>query len=499
MRTLVALIVLSVSALLAAAQGAYTDLREIPDAPGASGIMPVIEAFNSGETERIEAVIREHFEGGFIDIPAEQHARVWGGTLAEWGPVEFEAVRRYDPPRDNLVVIVRAPEIEAWRAFVLFPGEGGRFSGMTTAPARAPSYLAPSEPLSPEDAAAELDTLIDRFAEHDRFSGTVRIERNGEVLLERAVGLASRRFDVPNRLDTKFNLGSMNKMFTAVAVARLVESGKLSFDDTVGTHLPEYPNADVRDKVQVKHLLSHTSGMGSHFTQEFIEGSKLTYRETADYLPLFQDEPLAFEPGTDWQYSNAGFYLLGLIIEAASGESYFDNIRHAVYGPASMTDTDSFDMDVPIKNLAIGYTRQTFGDVSSDDANRWNDETGGLRNNLFMHSIKGGPAGGGFSTAPDLARFAHALTEGRLVSADMVRTLTTPKPDLSSPDYGFGFGIEDHGPLGTVFGHSGGFPGINAMLDIYADQGLVVAVMSNTDNGAQLVGGRFMELLTVGK
>lgn len=298
-------------------------------------------------------------------------------------------------------------------------------------------------------------------------------------------------------MDTKFNLGSMNKMFTAVAIAQLEERGLLSYDDVVGTHLPEYGNVAVRDTVRIRHLLTHTSGMGNHFTREFIEASKLMYRETEDYVDLFEEDELRFEPGSDWSYSNAGFYVLGLIVEAASGQSYYDYVREHIYAPAGMANSDSYDMDIPIKNLAIGYTRETFGDTSGDDGARWMAETNGLRNNLFMHSIKGGPAGGGFSTTPDLIRFATALTGGRLVSPATLEVLTTPKP--ASPNYGYGFSVEDHGHLGRVYGHSGGFPGINGMLDIYADKGLVLAVLANVDGGAGLIGGRFMEMIESGR
>jgi len=498
MRTALASIAVPALASVCTAQGAYTDHRTPPDRPGVDRIGAVIEAFNAGGAGAIEACVREHFAGGFAEMPVSQHVRVWSGTKAQWGPVEFEAVRTYEPARDDLVVILSAPVIDAWRAMVLEVNEEGRFTGMQFSPARPPSYLEASEPMDPREAAARLGEVIDRLAERDMFSGTVMIVHEGETVLSRSAGLASRRFDVPNRIDTKFNLGSMNKMMTAVAIAQLVERGEVAFDDTVGEHLPDYPNEDVRERVQIRHLLSHTSGMGSHFTDEFLQGSKLTYREFEDYLPLFQDDALQFEPGTSWAYSNAGFFVLGLIVEAASGQSYYDYVREHIYAPAGMTGTDAYDMDVPIKNLAIGYTRRTFGDTTGDDAERWLEAAGGLRNNIFMHSIKGGPGGGGFSTCPDLVRFAQALADGTLVSIETLEILTTPKPELSSPEYAYGFGVERHEHVGVVYGHGGGFPGINAKLDVYADRGVIVAVLSNIDGGASLISDRFMQMIEMG-
>ncbi len=468
------------------AQGAYTDEPGVPaDIGGAWRVPALVEAFNAGDAGSIGAAIREHFTGGFAEIPIEEHARVWGQSRGAWGPIELVAFRTYDPPRASVVPILRSSVTGAYYAFVLETegDEPHRFTGMRMAPARTPSFVEPAEPMEGAELAAAIGGLVDRMAAHDMFSGSVIVQKDGERVFERAAGLASRRFDVPNTMDTKFNLGSMNKMFTAVTVASLVEEGKLAYTDTVGAHLPDYPNADVREKVQVRHLLSHTSGMGSHFTDAFMNASRANYRGIDDYLELFAEDELAFEPGTDWQYSNAGFYVLGKIIEAAGGESYYDAVRARVYEPAGMADSDSYDMDVPVKNLAIGYTAGGATLDAGDDGRRWLGGRGWV-NNYFLHSIKGGPAGGGFSTAPDLIRFAEALTGGALVSESSLSELTSGKPGLGSPDYGYGFADERHPVMGRLFGHSGGFPGINAVLRVYPETGYTIAVMANMDGAA---------------
>lgn len=495
----VALALTSSAALAQRTGGGYTDHKDPPAGlTGIEHIAPALEAYNSNDPDTIIAFLRSAFSEEFFEgHSAEEHASIWRSAFASNGPLEYEAVRTHETPRDDLVVILWSPVLESWRAMVLIPSEDGAFGGMYFSRARPPSYIEPREPMDPRAAAAKLNDLIDRLAERDMFSGTVKITLGAEVLLEKAVGLASRRFDVPNAQDTKFNLGSMNKMFTAVSIAQLAEAGKLTLDDVVGDHLPDYPNQEVRERVQIKHLLSHTGGTGNHFTEDFVSGSKASYRETADYVELFEDQELRFSPGTSWAYSNAGFYILGLIVEAASGQSYYDYVREHIYARCSMTNSDSFDMDIPIKNLAIGYTRSPMGG-RPDDGERWLEEASGLRNNYFMHSIKGGPAGGGFSTTPDLIRFAHALTGGQLVSHEMFETLTTPKPELASPGYGYGFSAEDLGALGRKTGHGGGFPGINGMLDLYVDQGLSVAVLANLDGGAGLVASRYQEMLTRG-
>jgi CubicO group peptidase (beta-lactamase class C family) len=237
-----------------------------------------------------------------------------------------------------------------------------------------------------------------------------------------------------------------------------------------------------KTKIQLKHLLTHTSGLGSYFNDEYVRSSRELFREVDDYKPLVAEETLAFEPGTDWRYSNTGMLIVGVVIEGASGRNYFDFVREEIYAPAGMVNTDCYDMDRPVPNLAIGYTKER-----GPNGVRWT-------NNLYKHVIRGGPAGGGFSTVEDLYRFARALTGGKLVSAEMVQTLTTPKPESGSPDYGFGFGIGGE-PGNRIVGHGGGFSGISSNLDIYLDSGFVAIVMSNYSQGSRPVEQKMGELI----
>jgi CubicO group peptidase (beta-lactamase class C family) len=138
-------------------------------------------------------------------------------------------------------------------------------------------------------------------------------------------------------------------------------------------------------------------------------------------------------------------------------------VRQRIYQPADMLDTDAYEMDEPVPNLAIGYVRDR------DQPSRW-------RNNLFMHVIKGGPAGGGFSTVGDLVRFAEALRHGKLVRENTWKLIASAKPELNSPDYGYGFGVSGDGDM---VGHTGGFPGISAQLAVYPKSGYAIAALSN--------------------
>jgi CubicO group peptidase (beta-lactamase class C family) len=271
-------------------------------------------------------------------------------------------------------------------------------------------------------------------------------------------------------------------MFTAVVIGQLVDEGKLSFQDPVSKFLGGmgWTKADL-GKVRVEHLLSHTSGLGSYFGDVYQRTARQRLRRVDDYKPLVAEETLAFEPGSKWQYSNTGMLLAGAVIEAVTGRDFFDVVRERVYAKAGMPNSDCYDIDLVVPNLATGYSRER-----TPSGTRW-------RANTFEHVIRGGPAGGGYSTARDLLAFAEAMREGRLVSPATAERLWTAKPALQSPEYGFGFGVGQDA-LGRSAGHSGGFPGISSVLDIYLDTGWTVVVLSNVDGGMPSVAQKLREV-----
>ena len=383
------------------------------------------------------------------------------------------------------MVIVQNKLTQDWQAFIMRiePEALHRIASLQFAPARPPSDLAPAKKLTDAEMVKELQAFVQRLADADAFSGTVLLAKDGKVLFKGAYGLASKRFNVPNRVDTKFNLGSMNKMFTGVAIAQLVQSRKLSLDDPLSKFVSsDWLAPDITDKIRIKHLLTHTSGLGSYFNEKYQESSKALFRELDDYKPLIVDSTLAFEPGTDWAYSNTGMFMLGVVIEKVTGQSYYDYIRDNITGPAGMANTDCYEMDKPVPNLAIGYSRER-----GPSGSQWT-------NNLYKHVLRGGPAGGGFSNVEDLLRFDIALRGHKLLSPASTDLLWSGKPKLNSPDYSFGFGIGGT-PDDRIVGHGGGFAGINSNLDMFLDSGYTAVVLSNYDGGAQSVSGKIQELL----
>ena len=319
---------------------------------------------------------------------------------------------------------------------------------------------------------SQLRQYVNNLARADVFSGSVLLAKDGKVLYSAAFGQANKDFGAPNKLDTKFNLGSMNKMFTAVTIAQLAEQGKLSYDDPLSKFIPDFPSAAAAQKIRIKHLLTHTAGLGSYFNDEFQKSSRERFRTVDDMMQLAKGDSLAFEPGTKWSYSNTGMLVLGKVIEVVIKQDYFDYVREHLYKPAGMVNTDAYELDRVNPNLAVGYEKEF-------DRNG----TKHFRNNIFMHVMRGGPAGGGYSTAEDLLRFAEGLKSGKLVSTKTFELMTTAKPEVNSPQYGYGFGVGADG----IVGHSGGFPGISSNLDIFKGTGYVAVVLSNYGRGSEPV------------
>jgi D-alanyl-D-alanine carboxypeptidase len=336
---------------------------------------------------------------------------------------------------------------------------------VTREPARALNLVL--HRMTEADALSALAARADRLAGEDEFSGAVLIAKDGRVLFSRAYGLADRNRRIPNTIRTRFHIGSMNKMLTAVAILQLVEAGKVKLTAPLATYLPGYPNRDVATKVTIRHLLTHTGGTGDIFGPDF-DAHRKELRALADYVKLYGKRGPEFEPGSRWAYSNYGFILLGVVIEKVTGQSYYDYVQAHVYAPAGMTRSGSLPENQPVPGRSIGYTKPP-------GTTAWVPNTDTL-------PYRGTSAGGGYSTGEDLARFAHALLSHKLLSPDSTKLLITGKVK-TGPGARYAYGFEDARDAdgnGWV-GHGGGAPGMNGDLKIYPKSGYVVTVLANID------------------
>lgn len=328
---------------------------------------------------------------------------------------------------------------------------------------RPPDFALPH--LNETELISKLQQRLQEAVSADMFSGALLVAKNGRTVFAEAYGLADREHRIPNSLNTRFRMGSMNKMFTAVSVLQLVSAGKIKLDDPLVRYLPDYPNAELASKVTIGHLLTHMGGTGDFFGPQF-EANRPKLRRHEDYIRLFGPRPVRFEPGTRFEYSNYGFVILGSVIERITGQSYFDYVRDHVYKPANMTATGSEPEDRSVPDLSVGYTKQ--------EGDTWQ------RNTLLL-PYRGTSAGGGYSTVGDLLRFANALTANKLLNESYTRLLMAGRVDM--PFGGrYAYGFKEQIMNGShCSGHNGGSPGMNGELEICQDSTYTIAVLANMD------------------
>jgi CubicO group peptidase (beta-lactamase class C family) len=430
-----------------------------------------LEAFNTGDRSRIGEFLGNNWPSR--NLGEEMAMRELSGGFELRGLQEANAT--------SLSGFIEARDSDdfAWFNVVVEPDGAHRITTLNRRlMPRPPGFEVPR--MSEPEIIAGLRARLEKESAADRFAGAVLVTKRGQTLFSGAYGLADREKKVPNTLDTRFRIGSMNKMFTATAVLQLVQAGKIKLTDPLGKYLPEYPNRDVATKVTIHHLLTHTGGTGDIFGPEF-DAHRLELRTLNDYVALYGKRDLLFEPGSRWEYSNYGMLLLGVVIERVSGQSYYDYVAQKIFNPAGMTRSGSEPENQVVTGRSIGYMHEP-------GKTGWTPNTDTL-------PYRGTSAGGGYSTVRDLVRFADALLSNKLLDAEHTQLLITGK--VNSPAGGqYAYGFEDlRKPGGTgAVGHGGGAPGMNGELRIFPTSGYVVAVLANLDPpAAQRVSG-FLEL-----
>jgi CubicO group peptidase (beta-lactamase class C family) len=331
---------------------------------------------------------------------------------------------------------------------------------------------------------SELEGSIDRIAEETRFSGVLRIDRDG-TRVERAYGLADRAHGIANTVDTRFAIASGAKSLTALAVMSLVEEGRLELATTARSILGEdLPLID--DAVTVEQLLSHRSGIGDFFDEDIdrpITDHILTVPvhrldRIEAYLEVLDGFPMKFAPGERFAYNNEAFVVLALIAERASGTPFFDLVVERVCRPAGMGRTAFLRSDELPGDVAIGYL---------------DDE--GLRTNVLIMPAIGGGDGGAFSTLDDVTAMWAALFDGRIVSKDTLAEMTRSRSDVPGENprrYGLGFWLH---PTSDVVEFHGYDAGVSFRSTYDPASGETRTLMSNTADGAWDVTERLDALL----
>lgn len=457
----------------------------LPDTPVGKLLAGWLSAFNSGNRDTLREFIAANFAPPpNSTLPVEGITnRQFGMFMGSQGFV-LRAVSAATADRISVVVETKRSGYWMQIGMGVTAEAPHRILGMSFRNIAAPAELLPHTKLSESEIRKRIDSLISKLVESDEFSGVILVAKDDKTIYARASGMANRACNIPNRIDTRFNIGSIGKMFTAVAIAQLVEQGKLSYTDTLAKVLPDYPNKELAEKVTVHHLLSHTSGITNPSTDsddKLVATLRQRFRTVKEYLPTTPTDTLKFEPGAQLEYSNYGYMLLGAIIESVSGQDYYDYIREHIYKPAGMNHSDSYELDTDPPNLATGYM----------------DAPGGMRrSNIFFMPIKGIPSGLGYATAEDMVRFANALRNHKLLSAASLATVWTGVRDYEpNGKYGYGCIVTQYN--GTrIVGHGGGWFGITDKFDLYPDLGYTVVILNNIDSAPNPLAYKLREWLT---
>jgi CubicO group peptidase (beta-lactamase class C family) len=335
------------------------------------------------------------------------------------------------------------------------------------------------------DTQALTAYFADRTAQ-DQFSGVVCITQGADERFAGAYGYASRAWQIPNTLTTRFDTASITKLFTAVATLQLIEQGKLAFDTGVIDALGLAGTAIARE-VNVFHLLTHSSGIADDADEEAGESyedlwkTKPNYAviETCDFLPQFAYKPANFPPGQGCRYCNCGYVLLGLLIEQISGMSYRDYVHQEIFARVGMADSGFFDKRLVEPNVAEG------NDPITDDAGR----IIGWKRNIYAYPPLGSPDGGAHVTAADLDRFLRAVKAGELLGPELTKAFFTPQVhyrDRKGWTIYFGYGLWFHvQPDGNVlfYEKEGINTGVSGLIRHYPAQDISVVLLSNMMEG----------------
>jgi len=448
---------------------------ELVDTSAGERANEIIELLNGESSYKLEDYINENFADRFKNaFPISAHTDFFQRTQTMYGKLQvFEITKSTD---EEIRLILKAEDKDSWLELTVNVEltEPNKISALFFRPIPKPENKISSK----ENKISNFDDLhkyLSAKAENNKFSGVVLIAKDEEILFHKAYGFANKSLNIQNKKDTKFNIGSLNKIITSIAIAQLMEQNKLNVDDTIGKFLTGFPPA-AADKITIRHLLQMRSGWGDYWDNEVFLSQWQSLKNLSDYIDFIKKMPLEFEPGERMIHSNTSFEVLGAIIEEASGMDYYDYVRENIYQPTKMINSDSFGKHEVIENRAIGYTN------SFDSGTKNNFE----KNNLLNPPLKGTPAGGGFSTAGDMLKFARALKNNKLLTPEYTNFLMNR------------FEGEKENPFsnnGTAK-WAGASIGVNAFLGIDLENDFIYIVLSNYDPPAALdVGEKIIELM----
>jgi len=297
------------------------------------------------------------------------------------------------------------------------------------------------------------------------FNGSVLVVQKGNTIFQKSFGMADREWSIPNNNQTKYRIGSVTKQFTAACILQLQEKGKLQLEDKLSKYLPDYPKGD---SVTIHMLLNHTSGIKNYTDIPEFWPKAIQPLSHDAMITLFKNKPYDFSPGTQWNYSNSGYYLLGVIVEKVSGKKFTDYLQQEVINKAGLKNTSMDRLDSVLAFRAKGYAK---------------NRTGGFNQAMFISMEGPYSAGAMFSTPEDLVTWTKALHENKILSPASTTKMITPYMN----NYGYGIRI-DSVKMHKRVTHNGGIPGFSSHLSYYPVDDVYVVAISNNEMNADRIG-----------
>ena len=441
--------------------------QDLAGTPAAKRVKEVIELLNGTSSYKLEDYVNNQYAPGFRDaFPLEAHKGIFQTTQTMFGKVNLVAIIKTIP--NEISIVLKSETKDAWLNLSLLVESDAphRIVSIVFRPEQPPN-TSRNEKKAQFSNLEELHQYLLKKSNVNEFSGVLMIAKNGTPIFKEAYGYASKENDISNKIDTKFNLGSINKTFTTVAIAQLMEKGELSIDDPIGKYLDMFPR-NIAEKVTIRHLLNMRSGWGDYWSNEYYIANKDKLMSVSDYMDFIEDLPLDFEPGTNFQHSNTGYEVAGAIIEKISSMDYFDYIKKNIYEAAGMTNSDSYFRDNPIENRASGYSGMT----PSGQVNK-----AYKADNLDILPPRGTPAGGGYSTIEDILKFDKALRSGKLLNTEYTQYVINRLK--GSPD-------DQHLFPKTTYRAAGRAPGVITFLGMDFQSSYSIIVLSNYDNNVAM-------------
>jgi CubicO group peptidase (beta-lactamase class C family) len=427
-----------------------------------------VAAMNASDRATLEAFARDHLEsrvareghaGGFAERMIE--------TRAELGPIERHAVQVL---RGGALVFVYCKHATggSWQnyQFRVVAGDDHRLQLVFRAVAVEPLER-PSAPLASEEAGRWLRQFQASLEQQQPFSGVALVRSRGKEAYSLVKGTADASKGSPVTRQSRFGMASGSKMFTAVAILQLAQRGRLSLGDPLARHLPGFANRGFAQRTTLHQLLTHTAGAGNYWDDAYErEWGSIT--ELRQMLPFVLTH-LGASPAGEFSYSNSGYVLLGLVIEAVSGTSYYDYVRQNLLEPAGMASTGFPLRTDPTPHQALPYEPEM--------------DAGAVKPGVYVPvtlGARGSSAGGASTTVDDLLRFVDALRGGTLLDATHLDLMTRGHVSYGGPDSWYGYGtIVDRDRGVQSWGHGGMAPGTHFELKVYPDRDAVMVVMSN--------------------